>query len=278
MGVCSSTAPLGFTPDSSSGEPPLLVTGDVAGLESLAGLSGVYRTHSWLSVPALGTLHSWQLASFEARLQRAQTQLLTSGSLFSLSGPFNALDAARAQASAAPKRLLLVGGGALAALTLFLVLAAGGLKRDQGADVARLRAAGARNGQIVMFVVGECAWLCALGLLLGACLAVAVAAVLAAAAGLPAGGVLMHSLVTAGAVARLGRRTGLHHGAAGAAVARLLAPRRRRACGRGNRGAGARAQPQREWERPTDRPAGAAVLPSRGSAGVSRRGRGTEGR
>ncbi len=195
-GRLRSAAPLGFTPGGTSGEPPLLVTSDVAGLGSLAGLSGVYRTHSWLSVPALGSLHSWQMRSFEARLQRAQTQLGTNGSLFTLSGPFNAIDAARAQASAAPRRLLLVGGGALAALALFLVLAAGGLRRDQGADVARLRAAGARSGQCLMFVVGECGWLCAIALLAGAVLAVAVAALLATAAGLSAGAVLAHSLLT----------------------------------------------------------------------------------
>ena len=38
-----SAVPLGFVP-SSAGAGPVLVTGDVAGLESLPGLSGLYRT------------------------------------------------------------------------------------------------------------------------------------------------------------------------------------------------------------------------------------------
>src|SRR6266480_1978821 len=45
-----SAVPLGFVPSSAgvTGSGPVLVTWDVAGLESLPGLSGVYRAHSWL--------------------------------------------------------------------------------------------------------------------------------------------------------------------------------------------------------------------------------------
>jgi hypothetical protein len=101
----NSAVPLGFSPVSSDG-PPLLVTADVAGLERLAGLSGVYRTHSWLAPLTNARLHSWQLAAVEGRLGRSQAGLLASGSQFSLTGPFSGLDEARAQASAAPRRLL----------------------------------------------------------------------------------------------------------------------------------------------------------------------------
>src|SRR6266480_6936683 len=46
-----SAVPLGFVPSSAgvTGSGPVLVTWDVAGLESLPGLSGVYRAHSWLA-------------------------------------------------------------------------------------------------------------------------------------------------------------------------------------------------------------------------------------
>ena len=47
-----SAVPLGFVP-SDAGAAPVLVTTDVAGLESLPGLSGLYRTYSWLAPLAI---------------------------------------------------------------------------------------------------------------------------------------------------------------------------------------------------------------------------------
>jgi hypothetical protein len=198
-----SAVPLGFAAAGGANQqPPLLLTGDVAGLDSLAGLSGVYRTHSWIAPLPASALHSWQLPGVRARLQRAQAALLSSGSMFTLSAPFDGLDQARAQAGAAPRRLLLAGGGALAAFALFVVLAAGSLRRDQHADLERLRTAGARSDQCVVFVVAESAWLCAVALLAGAGLALVAAVAIANRAGVPAGAVLGHSLVTpAGAIA-----------------------------------------------------------------------------
>jgi hypothetical protein len=193
-----SPAPLGFapTPPGATAQTPLLLTGDVAGLDALAGLAGVYRTHSWLALLPTGTLHSWQLAGVERRLQQMQAGLLDTAGQLSLTAPFAGLDAARRQAAAAPRRLLLAGGGSLAVLAGFIVLAAVGLRRDQGAELQRLRAAGARAGQCLAFVAGEAGCLAAAGLIAGAGLAVAAAALLARAAGMPAGGVLAHSLIT----------------------------------------------------------------------------------
>ena len=127
---------------------------------------------------------------------------MLNGSQFSLSAPFTTLDEARAQASAAPQRLLLAGGGAVAALALFIVLAGGGLRRDQQAELERLRNAGARTGHCVMFVAVESGWLCAAALSVGAAAGVAAAALLASSEGEPAGAILMHSLITpAGVIA-----------------------------------------------------------------------------
>jgi hypothetical protein len=201
-GTLRSAAPLGFTPASTPG-PPLLVTNDVSGLGSLAALDGLYRTNSWLALPALSRLHSWQLAAFQRRLERAQATLLQSASQFSLSAPFDGLESAQAEASAAPQRLLPAGGGALAALSVFVILTAYGLRRDQRAELRRLRAAGARASQRMVFVLAEAGCLSGVGLLAGAALGVAVAAVLAAAAGLPAGAVLAHGPVTGTGAAAL---------------------------------------------------------------------------
>ena len=196
-----SAVPLGFAP-SGADAGPVLVTWDVAGLEALPGLSGLYRTHGWLAPLAVGGLHWWQLAGVEDRLARSQARLLLNGSQFSLSAPFATLDEARAQASEAPTRLLLAGGGAIAALALFVVLAGGGLRRDQRAELGRLGRAGARTGQCVLFVAAESGWLCAAALSAGAAGGAAAAALLASSEGEPAGAILTHSLITpAGAVA-----------------------------------------------------------------------------
>src|SRR6266567_2471139 len=82
-----SAVPLGFVP-SSAGAAPVLVTWDVAGLEALPGVSGIYRTHSWLAPLTTTRLRGWQLAGAEHRLARAQAGLLLTGSQFSLSAPF----------------------------------------------------------------------------------------------------------------------------------------------------------------------------------------------
>jgi len=196
-----SPVPLGFAP-SSAGAGPVLVTADVAGLASLPGLSGLYRTYSWLAPLTVTRLRGWQLADTEDRLARAQARLLLTGSQFSLSAPFTTLDEARAEASVAPQRLLLAGGGAIAALALFIVLAGGGLRRDQRAELDRLRHAGARPRHGVLFVATESGWLCAAALGVGAAAGIGAAALLARAEGEPAGAILTHSLITpAGVIA-----------------------------------------------------------------------------
>jgi hypothetical protein len=199
----SSPVPLGFVP-STAGAGPVVVTGDVAGLESLPALSGLYRTHSWLAQFAIGQLHWWQLAGVEDRLQAAQARLLLNGSQFSVSAPFSTLDAARAQAGLAPQRLLLAGGGAIAALALFIVLAGGGLRRDQRAELDRLRYAGARTSQCVAFVTAEAAWMSAAALLAGAAVGLGAAALLAASQGEPAAAIMTHSVLTPSGAITLG--------------------------------------------------------------------------
>ena len=199
----SSAVPLGFAP-SSAGAGPVLVTWDVAGLDAAGGLSGLYRTHSWLAPITIDRLRWWQLADVEDRLTRSQARLLLSGSQFSLSAPFTTLDQARAQAGLAPQRLLLAGGGAITALAMFIVLAGGGLRRDQRAELDRLRTAGARPRHCVLFVAMESGSLCAAALGVGAAAGTGAAAVLARAEGEPAGAIVMHSVINRAGVITLG--------------------------------------------------------------------------
>lgn len=238
-----SAAPLGFSAavgagaPTVGGQPPVLITGDPTGLEHLSALSGIYRTHSWFSVLSPPSLHAWQLAALQSRLQQTQTELAQTAGGLSLSAPFTALAAARNQADRAPGRLLLAGGGAVAVLALFLALAAGMLHHDQAAELERLESAGALATTVLGFVASEALLVCAVGVLSGAAMAMAIATILAHSANLPAGAVLDHSLLTTNVAAGMGlgwlgcsaliillltqRGSGLADAAAAAAVAAL---------------------------------------------------------
>lgn len=235
-----SGVPLGFVPETAApGESPLLITGDARGLDALPGLSGVYRSHSWVSVLPVAGLQSWQLAGLSRRLTQAQAALLADSPQFSLTAPFAALTAARAAAATVPHRLALAGGGALTALALFVVLSAAGLRRDQELELARLELAGARRWHGWLFVALEATWISALAAAGGAVLAVIAGSTLAASAGVPVGAALTHGLLTpGGALALLGGWLaasalvtglvlmpghGVANGAAVAAVAALVA-------------------------------------------------------
>ena len=195
----TSAVPLGYAP-AFAGESPVLVTGDIEGLDRLSGLGGIYRTHNWVAPLQVAGLHSWQLSDVEGRLRRAQSALAGTQGQFQLTAPFAALDAARAQASAAPTRLLLVGGGVLMSLLLFVLLSAVGVRQEQQAEIGRLRAAGARPLHAVVFVVGEAGWTSGVAVVIGYAVALILASALAADAGEPVGTLLSHSLLTAEAL------------------------------------------------------------------------------
>src|SRR5947209_4429871 len=54
-----SAAPLAFVPGGSRSGSPLVLSGDPAGLDLLPGLSGVYRSRSWLALLPTAGLHPW---------------------------------------------------------------------------------------------------------------------------------------------------------------------------------------------------------------------------
>jgi hypothetical protein len=202
-GRLASAVPLGFVPGGVGPQTPLLVTGDVEGLANLGALQSIYRTRQWVAALPRGGLHSWALAAEQQRLAGAQAALTAASPQFTFEGPFDGLAAARAAAATGPHRLLLLAGGAVAALALFVALAVGGLRRDLEAERERLRTAGARAVQLAALVVAESALLGAFAIVIGWAVALATTAVLASAAGDPGGGVLAHSLLSAGGGAAL---------------------------------------------------------------------------
>jgi hypothetical protein len=195
----ASAVPLGFSPELEA-RAPVLVTGDINGLDRLGGLSGIYRTHEWIAPLRAAGLHSWTLSAIESRLRAAQAALTVAQSQLEVTAPFALLDQARSQASGAPTRLLLVGGGVFVSLLLFVLLAAVGLRQEQQAEINRLRVSGARLVHTVTFLVLEAAWICALSLVAGFAIAVVVAVILANGGGEPIGAVLSHSLLSADAL------------------------------------------------------------------------------
>jgi hypothetical protein len=132
----------------------------------------------------------------EARLQHQQQQLIGAANGFNFTAPFDAIDSSRARARAGPRGLLLAGGGALAALAVFVVLAGAALRTDMRAELARLGVAGARAIEFAALALLEAGWIAVTAVVLGSAAAIGVAALLAAAGGEPAGGVIDHSLLT----------------------------------------------------------------------------------
>jgi hypothetical protein len=197
-----SSVPLGYSPGA-LGDWPILVTGDVAGLGAIEGLSGVYRTYSWVGLVPVEHLHSWSLSAFKSRLAAAQAGVSPLSTRFTLEAPFFGLEAAQGRASVAVHRLLLVDGGVAVILVLFILLAANALQRDQAAEIERLKQAGGRRAHTAMFVLAEGAWISALAVLAGLGLAVGFTAILASGAGEPLGGLLDHGLLSPTAAAAL---------------------------------------------------------------------------
>ena len=89
-----------------------------------------------------------------------------------------------------------MGAGAAALLAAFALLAAGALRRDLAAERDRLERRGARRWQLGVLTAAEAGWPALAGAAVGAALALAVTALRARAAGVDAGTVLGHTLVT----------------------------------------------------------------------------------
>jgi hypothetical protein len=220
--VALSPTVLGYSP-SAVGDWPVVLTGDVTGLNAIPGLDGVYRTYTWMAPLPLAYLHSWSVGRLEARLL-AEQAALSQQARFNLEAPFFSLDAARRQAGVAVHRLLLVDGGVVVILILFVLLAASALQREQRAELERLRQAGGRPGQAAAFVLAEAGWIAGASVLSGLGLAIGLSALLAGGAGEPVGAVLDHGLISWPAAAALAGGWALM--TALLAVAPILAGRR----------------------------------------------------
>ena len=115
---------------------------------------------------------------------------------YSVQAPVEELRAMEQSATAAGRRLLLVGGEAAALLFAFAVLAARSMRRDLEAARRRLTWYGARRWQLRLLTVTESAIVAVAGALIGWIAGVIVGALAASRAGAPVGAVLRESVLS----------------------------------------------------------------------------------
>ncbi len=176
--------------------PPLLLANGVAALDRSPRLHNTYRSYGWVVPLRRSSVRSWSAGALVTRIEQARTAFQASGFGFELSAPTDELRAAADESSLAGRRLLLLGGLAVALLLAFAVLVAARLRPDVEATRERLRASGVRSWQAGLLLVSESLAAAVAGTVLGWLVGSAVAAGIAERSGEPVGALLRHSLLS----------------------------------------------------------------------------------
>jgi len=176
--------------------PPLVLANGVAALDRSPVLHDAYRSYGWVIPLRPGTVRSWSANGVATRIEQARTAFQGSSFGFELTAPTDELLAAADSARVAGRRLLLLGGEAVALLLAFAVLVAARQRPDAEALLARLRASGVARWQsgLVLFLESLAAALA--GTVLGWLAGSAAAAVIAGRSGEPVGALLSHSVLS----------------------------------------------------------------------------------
>jgi hypothetical protein len=184
-----------------SAPPPLVLANGVAALDASPRLHDSYRSYGWVVPLAHGTVRSWSAEALATRIERARTSLQASGFGFEVGAPTDELHAAADDARVSGRRLLLLGGEAVALLLAFAVLVAARLRRDVDATRRRLESSGVRRWQVGLEVLLESLAAAVAGTALGWVLGSAVATGIAGRSGEPAGALLRHSVLSGHGIA-----------------------------------------------------------------------------
>jgi hypothetical protein len=195
--------------------PPFVLTDDVTGASALPLFHLIHRSSAWILPLRPEDVHPWSLDDLGRRIDRARSELTAGNSFFELSDPLSALEPTVSANRVTARRLLLVGGQAVALLLAFVILGAAAGRRETEATRARLARFGARRWQVVFLWAIEAIGVAALATLAGWIVGLGAAAVIADASGSPVGAVLAHSAVSATGI-------GLALGLAAVAAAVLL--------------------------------------------------------
>jgi F0F1-type ATP synthase membrane subunit c/vacuolar-type H+-ATPase subunit K len=176
--------------------PPLVLANGVAGLDAWPRLHDAYRTYSWVVPLDQHLVRSWSVGALTTRIERARALLQAESFGFDVEAPTDQLRAAADSGRVVARRLLLLGGEAVALLLAFAVLAGVRLRPDVEASRERLLAGGGRRWQIELQVLAEAAAMGVAGVVAGWAAGTVVAAVVAGRAGEPTGGLLRHSVLS----------------------------------------------------------------------------------
>ncbi len=176
--------------------PPLVIAEGVAALSRAPELETFYRSYAWMLPLTPSNVHPWTVGSLTREIARTRSRIETSSTLFQVTAPLQALQAASATARASERRLLLLGGQAVALLLAFTLLAAASLRRDVEASRRRLSWLGAPGWQLELGTLAEAGAVAVAGTILGGAVGIGLAAALAGRAGSAAGAVLDHSALS----------------------------------------------------------------------------------
>jgi hypothetical protein len=176
--------------------PPLVLANGVAALDRSPVLHDAYRSYGWVLPLRRDTVRSWSVGALATRIEQARTAFQGSSFGFELTAPTDELLAAADSARVAGRRLLLLGGEAVALLLAFAVLVAARQRPETEALLARLRAGGIARWQSGLVVFAESLFAATAGTVLGWLVGSAAAAAIAGRSGEPVGALLGHSVLS----------------------------------------------------------------------------------
>jgi hypothetical protein len=178
--------------------PPILLGDGVLPFQRtpLPDAQLVARTYGWIVPVAPRSIHDWQLARLNERLDRAQSSLERRSDIFTVAAPTDTIRSIRATSRVAAERLLILGGDAAVLLLGFAVLASTRFRRDHRDVRRRLTWSGARRSQILLVAATEVTGITAVASLAGWAAGTGAGALLARRLGSPGGLVVAHSIFT----------------------------------------------------------------------------------
>jgi hypothetical protein len=176
--------------------PPLVLANGVAALDRSPVLHDAYRSYGWVVPLRRGTVRSWSAEALATRIEQARTAFEGSSFGFELTAPTDELLAAADSARVAGRRLLLLGGEAVALLLAFAVLVAARRRPDAEALLGRLRASGVSRWQTGLVLFLESLAAAVAGTVLGWLVGSTAAAAIAGRSGEPVASLLSHSVLS----------------------------------------------------------------------------------
>jgi hypothetical protein len=183
---------------SPSRAPPFLLTNDLDGAATLPLLRLTHRSYGWILPLQPGSVHPWTIDGLAGRVERTRSALTTRSAYLDLADPLSQLAPTVSANRVTARRLLLVGGEAVAVLLAFVVLVAASGRREAEATRSRLARFGAQRWQIGLLTLVESGAVALLASLVGWVVGLGVTAAIAATGEAPVSGVLTFSVASAG--------------------------------------------------------------------------------